>query len=187
MKATGPLFPFRFLVIALALAAAASACAAETKVGKGGKAGKAPETVNAFVVLPPDEAGTELATRNIHLPSAAGLLGWTSFSAPSPGKVDFDFDSILAYEILGKGEVGDDGEIQAFRIKVDGVSASGGTLYTVTFAPADLVPKKGEAFLQPATFAVVEAAVKSRLRSGLIRVLAAKFEKGAFTYKLAIK
>lgn len=185
-----PIRPFSFprgLAMALILCAASASCVAEAKASLGGKAGKAPATVNAFVVLPPDGEGAQLATRDICLPSAASLLGWTPYAVPSPGRVAFESDRTFGYEVIEEGRTGKDGEIQAFKLRVDGVAASGGTLCTVSFSLADLRPGDDGAFLQPATFAAVQAALRSKRRSGQVRVLAAKYQDGTFTFRLAVK
>jgi hypothetical protein len=192
MKASFPDRRALCLLILVSSIAVAPACAAETKTGRGGKAGKAPGEVNAFVALEKRDGsaaiqdGVELAVREMHLPQAAGLSGWTDFSLAASGKAKLESDNRFGFEVVSQGDAEADGSLRAFRLRLSGVSASGGTLYTVSFAASDLVSGSG-GMLQPAVFAAAQAASASGKKEGQVRVLAAKYGKGRFTYKLAIK
>lgn len=194
MKATCQDRRALYLLVLVSSIAVAPACAAETKIGRGGKAGKAPGEVNAFISLEKNDGagaipdGVELAVRELHLPQAAGLSGWTGFSLAAPGKARLESDNRFGFEIVSQGDAEADGSLRAFRLRLSGVAASGGTLYTVSFAVSDLVSGAGAGSrLQPAVFAAVKAASASGKKEGHVRVLAAKYGKGRFTYKLAIQ
>jgi hypothetical protein len=192
MKATATSHPGYYVLAFAALIAAGSSCLAETKVGRGGKAGKAPAQLNAFIVIDATSAsaqvsreGLELAIRQLHLPQAAGLAGWTDFSRTASGGARLESDNRFGFEVIESGDAEDDGSVRAFRLSLDGVSASGGSAYAVSFAASDL--SGASAGIQPAVYAAVAAATASGKKSGQVRIVAAKYSGGRFTFSLAIK
>jgi len=182
---------FSALVI-VAFIASGSSCVAEARAGRGGKAGKAPAELNAFIVLDrqsessqaPKE-GLELAIREMHLPQAAGLAGWTDFIRTASGGARLESDNRFGFQVIESGDAEADGSVRAFRLRLDGVSASGGIAYAVSFTASDLAGGSGG--IQPAAYAAMEAATASGKKSGQVRVVAAKYSGGRFTFTLAVK
>lgn len=165
-----------------------AACRAESAVAPGGNAGKASVKSNVFIIMEKEGEGAELALGNILLPSAIGYFGWTSFSAPKGGQIELRADGTYRADILKDGVVSGDYRVRAYQVSLPGAKASGGKLYTVTFGAADIPGvAAGGASVQPAGFALMAAIRKSGKAGGKVRVVAAKFSKGTFTYKVAVK
>lgn len=189
MKALATPRPRLFLLALAAFVAAAPACLADAKAGRGGRAGKAPAELNAFVVVGDSVNGSreslELAIRQMYLPQAAGLAGWTSFSRTASGAAKLEGDNRFGFEVIGSSDAEPDGSIRAFRLRLDGLSASGGVAYAVSFAASDLAGDSGP--IQPAVYAAAAAATASGKKSGQVRIVAAKYSDGRFAFSLAVK
>jgi hypothetical protein len=163
---------YAYFLTALCLSSAAAAAFA------GGTAEKKGETeFKAYVLVPDKDMKSDLAVTQTVLPAVAGLYGWSPFTVKD-GVPRVSPDNTYSTTRRNGSSAGKTGAIRVLvydmAVVFTGKSAEkAGKEIRIAFKLADLMTASGDVNSQPAVWAAVEAARRSGLKSGRLRVLEA--------------